>query len=341
MIDGKQVIILNRHVLTDCNTLQIQALVAAGLEANMLLADTPEYETCLGTWWAVNSRLRASCIVQPTSSEQVSVIMKALGAAGTGKFAVRSGGHAPWAGGSNVEDGVTIDLTHVHSEAKYDPVTKIASLGPGQRWGDVVEQLAKQGVAVAGGRDADVGVGGLITGGGISYQSGRYGLVCDNLVNVEVVLADGTIVNANETSYSDLFKAIKGGKSNVGIATRFDLTTFEYREPWGGLRLVEYQYADDCADHLVSFTTRYHEHPEAAFLVGFVYGTAGVSALKAMQLYVDTDGKDSLPVFQKPLALPAMVHDIRPRPMKAMISDYMMPSGSLYAFALHLAMFMD
>lgn len=265
--------------------------------------------------------------MQPKSTEQVSAIMKALSAAGTGHIAVRSGGHAPWAGGSNVENGVAIDLTHVHNEAKYDPVTKIASLGPGQRWGEVVEQLAKQAVAVAGGRDSDVGVGGLITGGGISHYSGRHGLVCDNLVNVEVVLADGSIVNANETSYRDLFKAIKGGKSNVGIATRFDLTTFKYVEPWGGLRLLEYQYADDCAEHLVNFTEKYHQHPEAAFLTGYVYGTAGVSALKAMQLFVNTDGKDDLPSFQEPLKLPAMIHDIRPRPMRAMISDYMMPSG--------------
>ena len=62
----------------------------------------------------------------------------------------------------------------------------------------------------------DVGVGGLLLGGGLSFLSAQHGLACDNVVNYEVVLADSTIVNANENSNTDLFWALKGGGNQFG-----------------------------------------------------------------------------------------------------------------------------
>lgn len=82
---------------------------------------------------------------------------------------MRSGGHTVWAGASNIADGVTIDLGKLNKTI-YDPVTKIASIGPGARWTHVYEELDKHGVVVAGGRDGDVGVGGFTLGGGISVS---------------------------------------------------------------------------------------------------------------------------------------------------------------------------
>jgi FAD/FMN-containing dehydrogenase len=61
-----------------------------------------------------------------------------------------------------------------------------------------------------------VGVGGLLLGGGLSFMSGEYGLPCDNIVNYEVVLSNGTIVNANSQSHVDLFWALKGGGNQFG-----------------------------------------------------------------------------------------------------------------------------
>jgi FAD/FMN-containing dehydrogenase len=54
--------------------------------------------------------------------------------------------------------------------------------------------------------------------GGLSYLSDKYGLACDNVVNFEVVLADGTVVNANNDEHSDLFWALKGGSNNFGAS---------------------------------------------------------------------------------------------------------------------------
>jgi FAD/FMN-containing dehydrogenase len=64
----------------------------------------------------------------------------------------------------------------------------------------------------------DVGVGGLTLGGGLSFLSAEYGLVCDNVVNYEVVLANASIVNANASSNSDLYWALKGGGNQFGAS---------------------------------------------------------------------------------------------------------------------------
>jgi hypothetical protein len=70
--------------------------------------------------------------------------------------------------------------------------------------------------------------------GGLSFFSSREGFICDNVVNYEVVLANGSIVNANAQENPDLWKALRGGGNNFGIVTRFDLRTFEQGPFWGG-----------------------------------------------------------------------------------------------------------
>ncbi|KAL9603056.1 MAG: hypothetical protein Q9219_001420 [cf. Caloplaca sp. 3 TL-2023] len=115
-----------------------------------------------------------------------------------------------------------------------DPSNTSVSVGAGARWSDVYQKLDLMGLGVAGGRISDVGVGGLITGGGMSYFAPRYGFVCDQVINFEVVLASGRIVDANATSNSDLWFALKGGSNNFGIVTRFDLEIFRQGKVWGG-----------------------------------------------------------------------------------------------------------
>jgi hypothetical protein len=141
--------------------------------------------------------------------------------------------HNPIRESSNIESGVTVDLANVN-QLEVSEDKSYVSIGPGNRWEDVYSELDSMGLGTSGGRDASVGVGGLVTGGGISFFSREHGLVCDNVQSFEVVLADGDIVETREDRRPDLYQALKGGSSNFGIVTRIDMTTFPSGKMWGG-----------------------------------------------------------------------------------------------------------
>jgi hypothetical protein len=133
--------------------------------------------------------------------------------------------------------------------------SKTAQLGAGMRWGAVYGWLAPHGLGIAGGRFGDVGVPGLLLGGGINWVGSQYGWAFNNIRNYEVVLASGAIVNANSSSHSDLFWALKGGSSNFGIVTRFDIATYEVTDIYGGL--AEYVYTPGNYDQYVHAVANY------------------------------------------------------------------------------------
>jgi FAD/FMN-containing dehydrogenase len=140
------------------------------------------------------------------------------------------------------------------SGTSYNAATNIASLGTGARWGNVYADLEKSGVSVTGGREGVVGVGGLLLGGGISWYTARTGFACDSVVNYEVVLASGEIINANATRNSDLFRALKGGGSNFGLVTRFDVEAFPARNLSIERRVIDVEHSDQVIDAVAGFT---------------------------------------------------------------------------------------
>lgn len=142
--------------------------------------------------------------------------------------------HTPTKESSNIQGGITLDLSFmkqvdVASDRSY------VNIGPGNRWQDVYSKLDAKNLGTSGGRVATVGVGGLVTGGGISFFSRERGLVCDNVIEFEVVLADGSIVVANNGTNPDLWRALKGGSGNFGIVTRIKMKAFELGNMWGGI----------------------------------------------------------------------------------------------------------
>ena len=101
------------------------------------------------------------------------------------KFAIRSGGHNPnprFAGVGN--EGILIDMSNM-TEVTLSEDRSIVSLGPGSRFGDVANALNTEGIAVHGGRNNQVGIGGYFLGGGLTYFNSLYGLGADNIVNYE------------------------------------------------------------------------------------------------------------------------------------------------------------
>lgn len=102
------------------------------------------------------------------------------------KFAVKSGGHAAFAGASNIDNGVTIDLINLNQLTLSSDKTQ-ASVGPGNVWYDVYNYLQPHNVTVIGGRVSAIGVGGLTLGGGMSFFSSQHGWACDNVNSFEVI----------------------------------------------------------------------------------------------------------------------------------------------------------
>ncbi|CAJ2503970.1 Uu.00g113640.m01.CDS01 [Anthostomella pinea] len=130
---------------------------------------------------------------------------------------------------------LTIHRTGLMNHTKYDAERQIASIDGGALWKNVYSDLEPYGVTAPGGRTATVGVGGFTLGGGNNFYSGKVEFACDNVVNYEVVLANGDIVEANSEQNQDLWKALKGGSSNFGMVTRFDMQAFEANDIYGGL----------------------------------------------------------------------------------------------------------
>jgi FAD/FMN-containing dehydrogenase len=248
--------------------------------------------------------------VLPKNTKEVSIAVKTLTTASLlnpCKFAIRSGGHTPYAGASNIDDGVTIDLQYI-SAVEYDAKNSLAKVGPGARWDDVFLTLEPLGVITTGGRSSSVGVGGLTLGGGISYFSPEKGLICDNVLEFEVVLADGRIVTASKISNPDLFTVLKGGNNNFGIVTSFKFRTFPYKGMWGGL--VSYPNTTIQAQFkaLINFSNNIDKHPKGAAIVMPVYlSTVGADLILNTYDYAEPVVKPA--AYDEFLAIPGNVSD--------------------------------
>ncbi|KAK8008423.1 hypothetical protein PG991_010974 [Apiospora marii] len=279
-------------------------------------------------WSLQEAELHPSCVVTPSNRDEVSLAIQILHLGSKYfpdrcEFAVRSGGHTPWAGAANVEAGVVVDLQRLN-QVIISAVKTTVNVGPGNRWGDVYNVLDPQGLAVTGGRLATVGVGGLVTGGGFSHFSPRYGLVnttqhriiecgkfaCDTVDNFEVVLASGQIVNANARSNSDLWRALRGGSNNFGIVTAFTMRSFSQSDYWGGSIISDSTHMDKLFRAFESFTSSPTYDPYATNILNLIWQPATDSWI-TLQSPSYTKKQVGPPALEKFTSVPSFVNTMR------------------------------
>lgn len=145
------------------------------------------------------------------------------------ELAIRGGGHAT-SGSSSTDGGLCIDLSKMRS-VSVDSAARTVTAQGGALW----SEAEKYGLAVVGGTVNHTGIGGLTLGGGHGYLTGKAGLVIDNVLEVEIVLADGCIVIASDKENADLFWAVRGAGSSFGVATTFVYRAYEQGPVWGGM----------------------------------------------------------------------------------------------------------
>lgn len=146
--------------------------------------------------------------------------------------AVRGGGHN--GGGLGLcDDGMVIDLSGIKF-VRVDIANKTVRVGGGNVWGEVDHATHPFGLAVPAGIISTTGVGGLTLGGGVGHLSRKFGLTIDNLLEADMVLADGSFVTVNAEQNTDLFWAIRGGGGNFGIVTSFKFQAHDVKTVFGG-----------------------------------------------------------------------------------------------------------
>ena len=206
------------------------AKFAQGLRGPLIGRSHPEYEETRKLYNAMIDK-RPLLIARCADAADVIAAVN-FGRENKLPIAIRGGGHnGPGLG--SVNDGLVIDLSTMKG-VRVDPKNKTVRVGAGCTTGDVDHATHAFGQAVPFGIISTTGVAGLTLSGGHGYLSRQYGLAVDNLIEADVVLADGGFVTASETENADLFWALRGGGGNFGVVTSFLFRTNPAGTIYGG-----------------------------------------------------------------------------------------------------------
>jgi FAD/FMN-containing dehydrogenase len=221
---------------------------------------------------------------------------------------IRSGGHG-LSGRSTNRGGIVVDLRHLNGIDVLDPAAGLVRIGPGARWRDVAAVLQPHGWALSSGDSGAVGVGGLATSGGIGLLARAHGLTIDRLVAARVVLADGSVVVADEHENRELHWAVRGAGANFGVVVSFDFQVDEVDQV--GLALLTH-LVEDPAGFLVAFGEVASSAPRdttAVLLAG--RGDAGPLAL-TIAVVVDSANRDTIAARLQPFVelAPLVQHQV-------------------------------
>ncbi|KAI0107055.1 hypothetical protein GGR51DRAFT_517226 [Nemania sp. FL0031] len=283
---------------TEAAAIAARELLATVLPGRITRQTDDGYQAEKDHPWSTNCWLPAACFVRPANTHEVAEVLQVVKKTGT-KFAIRSGGHNFNPGFSSVEGyGIVIDLQDLNSLEFLDDGTLRA--GAGNTWGAVFSFLDERGLSAIGGRQNNVGISGYLLGGGMPAFPNLHGLAADNVKNYEVVLADATIVNANADQNADLYRSLKGGGSNFGVVTRFDIATYKI-----GTQSTLAMYSIDGFKEVLRATKEAQQAMEKDPKIG-MFTSVSPEHIAVGLFYADSEAENP-PVFETFLNLKSLV----------------------------------
>jgi FAD/FMN-containing dehydrogenase len=183
-------------------------------------------------------------VAEATTAADVSAVVRY--AAGQGlPLAVQATGHGTWA---VADDGILLRTTSMTGMV-IDADRRIARVGSGTRWGQVLDAAAQVGLAPLAGSSRAVGVTGYTLGGGVGWLARKYGFAADSVLRAQVVTADGRIITADREHHAELWWALRGGGGSFGIVTGLEFQLYPMAEVFAGIAYFPRERAGDILNH--------------------------------------------------------------------------------------------
>jgi FAD/FMN-containing dehydrogenase len=271
---------------------------------------------------------RPALIVRCRTQDDVVAALAVARQAGL-EVSIRGGGHNV-AGRAVTDGGLMIDLAEMKGIA-IDPDNATATAEGGVIWGELNAAAGEHGLAVTGGLISTTGIAGYTLGGGLGWLMGKYGLAADNLLAVELVTADGAVLEVDAASHPDLFWALRGGGGNFGVATSFTYRMHPVHTIVGGL----IAHPLDAAPDMLRF---YREavadaSDDLSVFAGLVHAPDGSGAKLSAMVVFHTGDPDEAERDLEPFRAwgAPLVVEVGPMPYPVMntILDEAYPIGSL------------
>jgi FAD/FMN-containing dehydrogenase len=191
--------------------------LAGSVKGTVLMPGTDGYDEARALYNSMIDK-RPAAIVKCRDPHDVIAVVE-IARARAAEVSIRSGGHGV-TGSALTDGGIVIDLTEM-KRISVDPAARTVRAQAGVTWGELDAATQEHGLAVTGGRVRSTGIAGLTLGSGSGWIERKHGFTCDNLIEADVVTADGRFLRANDSENPDLLWALKGGGGNFGVVTQF------------------------------------------------------------------------------------------------------------------------
>jgi FAD/FMN-containing dehydrogenase len=217
---------------TPTGTLRAAALRGL-LDGRVHLPDEAGYDAARLPWNVAVDQ-RPAAVAYPRTAAEVATVVRRAAAEGL-RIAPQSTGHNAGPLAARGLDDVVVVRTSEMGSAIADPTRGIVRVEGGAIWEPAVEAAAAHGRAVLHGSSPDVGIAGYSLGGGIGWYARKLGLATNSLTAVELVLADGTLVRADDTTNRELFWAVRGGGGSFGVVTALEFRMYDIPTAYAGM----------------------------------------------------------------------------------------------------------